>query len=673
MIADWQTLPLTNPIAIFLLVLLVILGAPFLNKLKIPHIVGLILAGVLLGPFGLHVLENDKSFELFGKVGILYIMFLAGLEIDLNTLKKNSTKGIIFGAYTFLIPMVLGTLTSFYLLHFNWTTSILLASMYASHTLIAYPIVSRMGISRSRSISITVSGTIITVTLALLILAIIVALESNQINTAFWIRLGVSYCIFVFVLFFLFPKIARFFLTRYSDSILQYIFVLALVFAASLLAQVLGIEGVLGAFFAGLILNRLIPNVSPLMNRIEFIGNAIFIPFFLISIGMMVDIRSFFVGFETLLVAVVMSVVATVAKWLAAFVTQKQCYLSSTEGNLIFGLSNGQAAATLAAVTIGYNIGLFNDAVLNGTIVMILVTCAISSIVTERAARKLAVEEAKTEKSFRSDLPERILIPISNPETMPQLVEIGNLIKRPNNVKALFALNIEAMNDENIVGEKLLESACKLAAATDNEMVAIQKNDMNVANSILETMSEQNISDLVMGVHAINNVYSPTIEHIIAKSNENIILCGTPQPLNKVKRLVVVVPSSAELEEGFELWFERVKNFTTQLGGKLLFFADKSTTEALKTFCASYKTLNVKFSELEHWEDFLILTKDVKKNDALAIVLARRATLSYQPLMGKVPYYINKYFANNNFMLIFPKQSNSFETTGKLFNPLYFK
>nr|HPO48372.1 cation:proton antiporter [Paludibacteraceae bacterium] len=181
MIADWQTLPLTNPIAIFLLVLLVILGAPFLNKLKIPHIVGLILAGVLLGPFGLHVLENDKSFELFGKVGILYIMFLAGLEIDLNTLKKNSTKGIIFGAYTFLIPMVLGTLTSFYLLHFNWTTSILLASMYASHTLIAYPIVSRMGISRSRSISITVSGTIITVTLALLILAIIVALESSQI------------------------------------------------------------------------------------------------------------------------------------------------------------------------------------------------------------------------------------------------------------------------------------------------------------------------------------------------------------------------------------------------------------------------------------------------------------------------------------------------------------
>ena len=365
--------------------------------------------------------------------------------------------------------------------------------------------------------------------------------------------------------------------------------------------------------------------------------------------------------------------VATVAKWLAAFVTQKQCHLSSTEGNLIFGLSNGQAAATLAAVTIGYNIGLFNDAVLNGTIVMILVTCAISSIVTERAARKLAVEEAKTEKSFRSDLPERILIPISNPETMPQLVEIGNLIKRPNNVKALFALNIEAMNDENVVGGKLLENACKLAAATDNEMVAIQKNDMNVANSILETMSEQNISDLVMGVHAINNVYSPTIEHIIAKSNENIILCGTPQPLNKVKRLVVVVPSNAELEEGFELWFERVKNFTTQLGGKLLFFADKSTTEALKTLCASYKTLNVKFSELEHWEDFLILTKEVKKNDALAIVLARRATLSYQPLMGKVPYYINKYFANNNFMLIFPKQSNSFETTGKLFNPLYFK
>ena len=183
----WLSLPLTDPIAIFLLVLLIILCAPVFNKLKIPHIVGLILAGVLLGPHGLNVLANDQSFELFGKVGILYIMFLAGLEIDLNTFKKNSTKGAIFGMYTFLVPMIIGVLSGIYLLHFDFLTSVLLASMYASHTLIAYPLVSRMGISKSRSISITVSGTIITVTLSLLILAIIVALNKSQMNAAFWI------------------------------------------------------------------------------------------------------------------------------------------------------------------------------------------------------------------------------------------------------------------------------------------------------------------------------------------------------------------------------------------------------------------------------------------------------------------------------------------------------
>src|SRR5574344_950766 len=670
----WLSLPLTDPIAIFLLVLLIILCAPVFNKLKIPHIVGLILAGVLLGPHGLNVLANDQSFELSGKVGILYIMFLAGLEIDLNTFKKNSTKGAIFGMYTFLVPMIIGVLSGIYLLHFDFLTSVLLASMYASHTLIAYPLVSRMGISKSRSISITVSGTIITVTLALFILAIIVALNKSQMNAAFWIKLGVSSCIFVFVVFFLFPYIARYFLTRYSDGIVQYIFVLALVFAASLLAQLAGLEGILGAFFAGLILNRFIPSVSPLMNRVEFIGNAIFIPFFLISIGMMVNIRSFFDGFQALWVAIVMSVVATFSKWLAAFLTQKNCRLTSTEGMLIFGLSNGQAAATLAAVMIGYNLGLLNENVLNGTIVMILVTCAISSIVTEKAARKLALEEVRTEKSFRTDIQDRILIPIANPKTMSQLIDVGNLIKRPSNKKGLFALNIDFLNDENVVGSKLMESACKVAASTENELVPIFKNDVNVPNCIIETMCENKITDLVLGINKqknSGNFFNSIIERITYDSYENILIYGSKQPFNKVKRLVIAVPSKAEFEEGFELWFERMKNFAVQLGLKIVFFTNNETKQVLSKMCDNYKNLNVSYQELMRWEDFLIITKATNEHDVVAVISARKYTLSYNPLLEKVPYYLTKYFSENNFFLIFPKQTLSHETTGKLFNPLH--
>lgn len=673
--ADFFSLPLTNPIAIFLLVLLIILGAPLLNRLRIPHIVGLILAGVALGPHGFNVLANDQSFELFGKVGILYIMFLAGLEIDLNTFKKNSAKGAVFGGFTFLIPMIFGTLAGVYLLHFKWITSVLLASMFASHTLIAYPIVSRMGVSKSRAASITIAGTIITITLSLLILTVIVALNKSQISGFYFLKLGISTIVFAFVVFFLFPKVARFFLSRFSDAIVQYIFVLALVFAASLLAQMAGLEGILGAFFAGLVLNRFIPSVSPLMNRVEFIGNAIFIPFFLISIGMLVDIRCFFGSFQAIWVAMVMILVATFSKWLAAFFTQKSCKLTSTERTLMFGLSNGKAAVSLAAVMIGYNIGLLNEQVLNGTVVMIFVTCAISSIVTEKSARKLATEEVRILKNRQTNFSERILVPIYNSLTMRQLLGIGNLIKQPSNRKALFGLNNESMmTSENDVGTKLMENACKTAASTDNELTPIFKNDVNVINSLLETMTENNISDLLLVANLknkSNSFFNSTYESVASKSFENIIIYGEKQPINRVRRLLIAVPSKAELEVGFEMWFERMKNFSLQLGVKIVFYSDKTTKNALKKLCENNKNLHVSFHELLRWEDFLMITKEITDRDMMAVISARKQTLSYNPLLEKVPYYLTKYFAANSFFLIFPKQTISDEKTGELFNPLH--
>ncbi|MDO9136604.1 MAG: cation:proton antiporter, partial [Lutibacter sp.] len=314
------TLPLKNPVLLFSLLLFIILFAPILlNKLKIPHLIGLIIAGAIIGPNGLNLMLRDSSIILFGTVGLLYIMFLAGLEIDLAEFKKNSKKSLVFGLYTFIIPMVLGTLTGIYFLKFSIMTSILLASMFASHTLIAYPIISKLGVAKNRAVNITVGGTLITDTLALLVLAAIAGMSTGEVNSFFWMRLSVSVVIFGLIIMFIFPIIGRWFFKRFDDNISQYIFVLAMVFLGAFLAEAAGIEAIIGAFLVGLALNRLIPQTSPLMNRVEFVGNALFIPFFLIGVGMLIDFSVFFKGFDTIKVAATMVVIATTSKFIAAW------------------------------------------------------------------------------------------------------------------------------------------------------------------------------------------------------------------------------------------------------------------------------------------------------------------------------------------------------------------
>ena len=661
------TLPLTDPIEIFLIVLMIILCAPILNKIRIPHIIGLILAGF-------NVLDYDKSFELFGKVGILYIMFQAGLEIDLVTFKQNKTSGILFGIYTFLIPMIIGTLGNKYILNLNWTESILIASMYASHTLIAYPIVSRMGIIKNRSISITIAGTIITVAASLIVLAIVIASTKGTMNAEYWIKFCIKTIFFSIIVFLLLPRISKYFLQKLNTGTSQYIFVLTIIFIASLCAQFAGLEGILGAFFAGLILNRLIPSVSPLMNRIEFVGNAIFIPFFLIGIGMIINIRAFVTDFHAIFVAVVMTIIAIVTKWLPAKLTQITSHLNKNEGNLIFGLSSAQAAATLAAAMIGYQIGLINSEVLNGTVIMILLTCTISSVVTEHASRKIAISESKRDLNRQKVGIPKVLIPISNPQTMPLLIDISNLIKPKEEKKSLFALQIH-QNNYTESSAKLMDQAIKIASATENIMEPIVKSDFNVANCIVETANEKEITDIVIGIHQKANIVdtflgSKTTALINSTFNQNLIISSTKKPLNTLHRIVTAVPKNAENEIGFEIWFDRIFNICTQLNIKALFFCNEETKKTIKQLCENYEFSNVEFKELSSWEDFLIITKEVNKHDGLAIITARKSTISYNSLFDKIPHYLNKYFTETNFLLIYPRQDIKEDLNTEKYNPL---
>ena len=660
------TLPLADPVLKFLLILLIILAAPLLlNKLRIPHLLGLIIAGAIIGPHGFNLVLRDSSIILSGTAGLLYIMFLAGLEIDMADFKRNSTKSLAFGMYTFLIPMILGTVVGIWVLQFNVLTSVLLASMFASHTLIAYPIISKLGISKNKAVSITVGGTMITDTLALLVLTIIVGMATGQVNDMFWIRLGVSILIFALIVLFGFPFIGRWFFKHVHDNISQYIFVLVMVFLGSFLAQVAGMEAIIGAFLSGLALNRLIPQSSPLMNRVEFVGNAIFIPFFLLGVGMLIDYRTFFTSFETIKVGLIMIIVATAAKYIAAWMTQKTFHLSTDQRSVIFGLSNAQAAATLAAVMVGYNvitgtdangepIRLLNESVLNGTILMILVTCTIASFAAQKGAHNIAAQDISDKEENKKES-EHILIPVSNEETVEELVNLSLAIKSPQNKNGLFALKVidNHHSDEKALKQsrRVLQTAVNTAAATDTRMKDLLRYDLSISNAIASVVKEREITDLVVGLHKEKDIPAAFLGHIVesvlAESSVSTFIYKPAQPISTVRRHLIIIPELAEKEIGFNQIIFRLRNVTQNTGAATVFYGSEATLNALKKLLAK-KSGEASYIEFNDWDDFLIVFRDIKPDDTMWIILSRKEGLSYAPAMARIPKYLNKYFQANS-------------------------
>jgi Kef-type K+ transport system membrane component KefB len=667
-------LPLTNPVIIFSLVLFIILFAPILfNKIKVPHLIGLILAGIIIGPYGFNLLLRDSSIVLFGTVGLLYIMFTAGLEIDIEEFKKNRFKSLFFGLFTFLVPMASGALAAYYLLKFSLLSSLLLGSMFSSHTLLAYPIASQYGISRIRSVTLTIGGTIITDILALLTLAGVTGMTRGDISAEFWIRLGISTLIFGAIVFIVFPIVARWFFKNFEEAVPQYIFVLAMVFLGAFLAQLAGLEPIIGAFIAGLSLNPFIPHSSALMNRIEFVGNAFFIPFFLISVGMLVDFRVLFKGFNALLIAAFMIVVAILSKYIAAVITQKTFRLSREERQMIFGLSTARVGATLAVVLVGYNIiigetesgepiRLLSENVLNGAILMILVTCTISSFIVEKTSQHLALLEGQTDNG--TGAVESILVSLAYPETVNDLVDVALMLKPKRSGIPVYALNVvsdESSESKTLsMARKMLQKAVSHAAATDQTIIPLTRLDINISNGIIYTLKEQNITDLLIGLHHNANpkdFLGPTAEKILRHISETVFIYQSVQPFNTLKRMIVVVTMNAELEPGFAHWFNKVTTIAKEAGLPVDFFASADTLKQLQELQKMKRSEGkMSFKEFTHWDDFLIFSREVKKNDLLVIVSSRAGHVSYQPQLEKLPYYLSNYFIDNSFMMIYPLQ-----------------
>ncbi len=671
------SLPLKNPVLQFSLILFIILFAPLLlNRLKIPSLISLIIAGAVIGPHGFNLMLRDSSIILFGTVGLLYIMFLAGLEIDVEDFRKNSRKSLLFGLYTFFISIILGIIVGLYILDFSLFSSILIGSIFASHTLIVYPVVSKLGVSTNKAVTIAVGGTIITDTLALLVLAVIAGISSGELMTGFWIRLVIGMTFFSLIVLLIFPVIARWFFKRFDDSVLQYLFVLAMVFFGGFLAEAAGVEAIIGAFFSGLALNRLIPRTSPLMNRVKFVGNALFIPFFLIGVGMLIDIRALFKDYNTLKVAAVITIAATAAKYLSAWITQRVFGFSLDQRRLIFGLISAHAALALATVLIGYNIitgytlkgdpvRLLDESVLNGTILFILITCTLATIIGEKGAHNIALADSVDEiaESGVQGTEERILIPMNDLGTVDELVNLSATVKSNKDKRGIYALHVADNTTSDDAAEKhagkLLEKAAVAASSIDFDLTRLIRYDSDVVNGITGVIREQKITDLIFGLHQ-KSILNDTLlgsasENILGRCNITTFIYRPVQPLATIKRTIVVIPAGAENEIGFVLWMQKIINVIKNTGSKLLFYATKQTLAYLKDVYSS-SIVNAEYKVFKDWDDFLVLSRELKNDDNLIVVMSRKNHLSYHSKMAKMPTYLNRYFQKNSFILVYPVQ-----------------
>ena len=667
-----QYFPIADPTLIFFVVLLMILISPIImGRLRIPHIIGMVLAGVIVGKYGLNILERDASFELFGRVGLYYIMFLAGLEMDMEGLKKNRNRVMIFGLLTFLCPFIMTYLMGVSLLSYTPLAALLLAAIMASNTLIAYPIVGRYGLTRHTSSTLSVGSSMMALFIALIVMASIVNSFHGGGGVGFWLFFVVKFVVYCAGLIFFIPRLARWFLRRYSDAVMQFIFILAVVFLSASLSDAVGLEGIFGAFLSGLILNRYVPKVSPLMNRIEFTGNALFIPYFLIGVGMLINVRLLFSGTNILWVVFCLVVFGTLGKAVAAYIAARLFKMSKMSGHMMFGLTSAHAAGAIAMVMVGRRLEvspgvyLFGDEVLNGIVIMILFTCIISTLVTEWAAQRIRLQEKEEPEMVKTLNDEKILIPVKYPEYAESLVSMAIMMRNPRLKKELVALNVVYddvnMRHNQAEGQRLLEQIHQLASSSDVPMTTQVRIAANIANGIKHAFKEFQASEILMGLHFhkdINkNFWGEFTRSLYNGLSRQIIITRITQPLNTIRRIQVAVPSRAEFEPGFYRWLERLARMAGNLECRIVFHGRRESLQLITEFIRNrFPSVRAEYEEMYHWKELPDLATRVKADHLFVIVTARKGTISYKSAMERLPEEVNRYFKGKTLMIIFPDQ-----------------
>jgi len=665
------TFPIDNPIAVFLTVLLIILLAPMLmRRLHIPHIVGMILAGLLLGPYALNVLPFDRSIDVFGKVGLYYIMFLAGLEIDIRDLRKNLGRSLVFGLVTFSLPALLGLASSLWLLHFSLMSAVLLMSVFASHTLVSFPIISRYGLSNRSAVNIAVGGTVVAVTLAMFLLAGVDCHFQDNESKDRWLGMVLELAAALGIIFYVLPRLCRWFLNHYTDGVLRFVMVLAMAFFGALLTEIAGFQGILGAFFVGLALNAQIPKLSSLMNRISFVGNALFFPYFLISVGMMINLRSFVQSWDGVFVAVVMTTVVLAGKWMAAKFSQWLFKMRDSEGTLLFGLTAGRAAVTLAVVAVGYHIivgyqddgtpvRLLGESVLNGSVVMILVCCLVSPVVTERAARRMMLE--KDEKEVARQDAAHILIPVSNPKMIENLVQIAAFSRNPQD--ELYALSV--VEDDTGADRKqcsnLLNMSAQYAASMETDFHQIMRFDSDVTAGIKQAVREYAISDVILYMShfatTADTPFSSRLNRLIGQVHTNLYIFRYKSRPASWRSVVLFLPERSEYEHGFGSLIRRCSLLCRNLGCPLVLYGHPATIQHVRQLkTGQFPDLSVEYNDWHNWQNIPMLVDNLSTDSLLMFVLSRQDGVSYDASLENIPSMIASIFQDRTVAFVFPEQ-----------------
>ena len=668
-----QYFPITDPTLIFFVVLLIILLAPIImGKLRIPHIIGMVLAGVVVGKYGLNILVRDNSFELFGRVGLYYIMFLAALEMDMESIRKNRNRLLIFALLTFTVPLLLTYFMGIHLLNYGITASLLLGCIMASNTLVAYPIVSRYGLQRKPSVTLSVGSSIISLIFSLIMLAAIVASNKGEGSIGFWLFFVSKFVIYCAAAIFLLPRLTRWFLRRYSDAVMQFIFVLASLFLCAALSAAIGLEGIFGAFLSGLILNRYIPSVSPLKNRLEFIGNAVFIPYFLIGVGMLINVRLLFTGGGILWAVICITLFGTLGKAIAAYAACFGFRMPISSGHMMFGMTSAHAAGAIAMVMVGMNLlgedgaPLVSAQMLNAVIVMILFTCIISSVITEQSAQRIILRDKELPvEAHRKANDQRILVPVKYPEYAERLMNMAILMLNRKQTRGLVALNVvydgEHMHRNMEQGNRLLEQMTQYCAGSDIQIQTQTRIAANIANGIKHAFKEFQATEILIGMHTHKEVstkfWGEFHQSLFNGLNQQITMARLAQPLNTIRRIQVAVPSRAEFEPGFYRWLERLSRIAGNLECRIQFHGRTETLSLVNEYIKNrHPQVRADYSNMDHWNELPKLANDVADDHLFVIVTARKSTVSYKNALEYLPDEVQRYFNGKNLVIIFPDQ-----------------
>jgi Kef-type K+ transport system membrane component KefB len=659
-------LPLQNPVLIFALILLIILLAPILfRRFKVPGIIGLIIAGVVVGPHGMNLLSKNSAMDLFSTIGLLYIMFIAGLELEIHEFRRNRYHSMGFGFLTFFLPLILGFPACYYILDYDFTASLLTASIFSTQTMVAYPIVTKFGISKNQAVAVTVGGTIITDTAVLLLLAIITGTHAGDLPVGFWVRIIVGMISLLVVLFVIMPRVAKWFFIRLEgEKSSHYVFVLAIVFIAAFFAQLAGLEPIIGAFIAGLALNRLVPQSSMLMNRIQFVGNALFIPFFLISVGMLVDLGVLNNGPRAIWVAFVLTVVALVGKYVAARATKQIFGYSKAQGLLIFGLSSSHAAATMAVILVGFRAGIIDENILNGTIILILVTCLVASFATERAAKQIVISEETSDKKTEEDLtfPESILIPVANFDHLEGLMEFAHFIRDKKGDHPVRVLSVvDEVGDAESKLIKVRNNLTKLVQGftlPDASVETLVVADQNVPSGINRISRDLDIRTIILGWPMKETftdlIFGHKTEHILETSETCIMVCRLINPLVAYTRIVLFCPPLSELEQGFDYQVKKVLILCNELNMSIHLYANAKTREQVMNVISktSFKPV-IRDFDSRKWEYFNLFLQRSSSDDIIFIFSGRKGSLSYHPYMDHLVERVTNNCSNQMVILVY--------------------